>query len=359
MKTQLFSILMLLGFLAERFLFSYEFSYVVSLLALVKLMLRPRTRHLVAIIALTVIAMVSDLGIIPVEVRYIAFLLMFLVLFQFWECDPRYLFGFQVAFLLLSIASTDVPVERFVFGTAVSAMVLMVYMQSKPRLLLRYAFERFLFGISLFLPLLGYGSRAALMIWLAINWRMVIIAAPVAFFSVGFLAQSMFLEIPVFNKLFNSLNELSAVGETGEAADLRGLENLIFFQWLAEAPAWQIVLGSGFQEALPGWIIGNQFEDFAYIPHNFLFGVFFQFGVLGSFIVIWCLYHLIRSISSDFEVRMLALILILMGLVFKHGLFDTDLIMVLTAIRFIEERNRPTAQIKNQPSRTRSASSRP
>lgn len=359
MRPQLFSIILLLGFLGERFLFSYQFSYLVALLALVKLMLRPRKRHLVAILALTVIAMISDLGIIPIEARYIAFLLMFLVLLQFWECDPRYLFGFQVSFLMLCLASPNVPAERFVFGAAVSAMVLMIYLQRKPRHLLRYAFERFLFGISLFVPLLGYGSRAALMIWLAINWRVVIIAAPVAILSAGFLAQSMFLEIPIFNKLFDSLNELSAAGETGEPVSLRGLENYIFQRWLADAPAWQIVLGSGFQEALPGWIIGNQFDDFAYVPHNYLFGVFFQFGVLGSFIVIWCFYHVIRSISSDFEVRMLVLLLILIGAVVKHGTFDTDLIMVLAAIRFIEQRSCKTAQIKNQPSRARSASSKP
>lgn len=347
MRPQLFSMILLLGFLGERFLFSYQFSYVVALLALVKLMLRPRKRHIVAIIALTVIAMISDLGIIRIEARYIAFLLMFLVLIQFWECDPRYLFGFQVAFLMLSLASPNVPAERFVFGAAVSAMVLMIYMQRKPRLLLRYAFERFLFVISLFLPLLGFGSRAALMIWLAINWRAAIIAMPVAILSAGFLAHSVFFEIPVFSKLFDSLNELSAAVETDESVSLRGLEYNIFQQWLADAPAWQIVLGSGFQEALPGWIIGDQFDDFAYIPHNYLFGVFFQFGVLGSFIVIWCFYHVIRSISSDVEVRMLVLILMLIGTVVKHGTFDTDLIMVLAAIRFIEQHSFKTAQLKN------------
>lgn len=359
MKTKLFSILMLLGFMVERFLFSYEFSYLLAVLALVMLILRPNRRHLVAIIALTAIAMISDLGIILVEVRYIAFILMFMVLFQFWACDPRYLFGFQAVFLLLAFASTDVPPERFVFGAAVSAMVLMLYLQSKPRLLLRYAFERFLFGISLFLPIVGYGSRAALMIWLAVNWRIIIIAAPVALLSAGFLVTSTFFEIPVFNKLLNSLNELSVSGEVGQSVNLRGLENLIFFQWLAEAPAQQIVLGSGFQEALPGWIFGSAYDDFAYIPHNFIFGIIFQFGALGSFILIWCLYHVIHSISSHFEVRMLALTLILIGLVVKHGLFDTDLIMVLAAIRFMEERNPLKARIKNQPPRAQGASATP
>lgn len=359
MKKQLFTILMLVGFLAERFLFSYQFSYLVALVALVILIRYPQRRHLVPIIALTCIAIVSDLGIISVEVRYIAFILMFLVLFQIWECDPRYLFCFQVAFLLLSMVSTDVSVERFVFGTAVSAMVLMVYLQRKPRLLLRHAFQRFLLVISLLLPIVGYGSRAALMMWLAINWRVTIIAAPVAFLSAGFLVTSTFLEIPLFQKLLYSLTELSASGESGQPIDLRGLENLIFLQWLGKASVWQIVVGSGFQEALPGSIIGNQFDDFAYIPHNFLFGMFFQFGILGTLVLIWSLHDVIRSISPSFEVRMLALILILIGLVVKHGFFDTDLIMLLAAIRFIEARNDLTAQIKNEPSGVRSARSAP
>lgn len=341
MSSQIISFFLIFAFLAERFLLSYVFSYAAAILALIALIIDPKRRDVCVIGTLTIIAIISEASLISIEIRYIAFIITFLVLTRLWACNPWLLFGLQIFFLMSAIMFPIVPLERFVFGSAVSAMILMMYLQKKPRHILRYVVEKLLLLTSLFLPFVGYGSRAALAVWLLVNWRVAVLAVPVAAISAGLLLNSFLVELPVFGKLLTSIDELSETAQATGAVSLRGMENEVFYNWLSEANLWQYLVGSGFEQTLPGYIIGNPFGEFLYIPHNYVFGFFFQFGILGTITILYIVYCKVNESSKIFEMKFIVFSIFFMGFSVKHGFFDTDLIMILAAINFIEMREVP------------------
>jgi hypothetical protein len=346
MKARLFSAVMIVGFLIERFLYTYEFSYFAAVIALVALAVRPSYRDFLTLSALFLIALGSDLAIIRIEIRYIAFFILFLAAARFWFFDPRLLFAIQALFLLVSSTNPEVAVERYVFGTAVSAMLLIVFLKDQPRQLSRKILDKSLFIVSLLLPILGYGSRAALAVWLVLNWRVTAIFLPVAAISLSLFINNFIIDIPVIDKALSSFDELFAISPIDGPVSLRAIENVFFADWINTASIWQITMGSGYEASLPGNIIGNQFEDFTYIPHAFLLGVSFQLGLLGLLVLLWRLYHLLRISGYGTEMTMLALVILILGFVAKHGFFDTDLLMVFASLNYIADyRNRaPTAR---------------
>jgi hypothetical protein len=335
MKSQFLPSFFIIGFLTERFFYTYSFSYFAALLALGALAVRPSYRDVLAITALFTIALISDLGLIRIEVRYLAFFILFLTAARRLSFNPWLFFLMQAFFLLLSFFSSEVATERFIFGTSASALILLLYLQNQEKGIWQKIFVNVLSLTSLLIPFLGYGSRSALVLWLVVNWRVTALFLPVAIISVPIFLNEMNINLPVIEKAVSTMSELFEEQSVYGAFSLRAFENIFFLEWFTTASPWELALGSGYEATMPGDIVGDQYSEFSYIPHAFAFGVVFQLGVLGLIVLAWWMYVFFRYREYQLNVVLLASTLLVLGFIVKHGFFDTDLVMAFAALNYI------------------------
>jgi hypothetical protein len=220
-------------------------------------------------------------------------------------------FAFAPSILLLLLASR-IPVAASRFGLLKAAT---------------------LYTLSLVFAGVGFGSRSALFVWLLNVWHrstkivlgFLLVLIPIAL---------MMPDLPVLAKLLNSTSEVSSALEDTGAINLRGIETLIFLDYLSEASWHELLVGSTRPVFIPGEIFGS-FDDPLYLPHNQLLGLFFQFGLLGLLAFSVYVWHLARYYALNRECRYFLFCLLPSFMLFKHGFLDSDFALIMASVNWV------------------------
>ena len=298
---------------------------------------------LVVLVALCVIAGGAQM---TLGLRGVLFIMMFVMVARYVEINPWFHLVVQlVALAIASLFTAGSILEIFVFGPSVLFLILSDHMIRYPARngKFRSGFVAILFNILGFTAtILGNGSRSALFIWLAFNTRRLklkyfLILGAVVLLSIPALLALK--DLPVFQKLNNSITELAEPidPETGGVSQ-RAYENILFLNYITNASVREIMLGSTITILLDGEPLGQE-HDVQFIPHNQIFGMFFQFGVVGCLIFIYFLGGLLRYFFADPFCGFMMLMLLLPGFVLKGGVFDSNLALLAATLNWVRSRH--------------------
>jgi hypothetical protein len=130
----------------------------------------------------------------------------------------------------------------------------------------------------------------------------------------------------------SSLSELTTpIPEDGIGFSMRALEGLIFLSWFDTATVRELLTGSREIIYLPGVLLGKD-PDPPFIPHNQLFGLLFQFGIIGLAALAWYLRDLWRHQRGFPPGRYLFFMLLVPGFITSGGFITTDYAILAAAV---------------------------
>jgi hypothetical protein len=332
--------LLALSLLTERFFSSYAASWILGSLAAAYIAIRGDA--LARLSALSLLLLASLPGAQSGEgLRYCVFFCLFLAISRHVKLSPTVHLVLQVGMLSAALLTQAVAAERFVFGTSVllTLRAVTTWREPEPVRSLSRAVRGGLYAMgSLASAAIGYGSRSALFVWFVVLARRHAIAGGIV--TVVALSVTISLpELPIISKARTSLAEvLEPVDQATGGASLRGVEYEVFADYLKHASVLELALGSREEVTLPGAPFGRD-ADLRYIPHNQLFGIFFQFGAIGTLIVALNVLVLYRSYKPSPVIASFVLGVLAPGFLLKHGFLDTDLPLLFATFNWLAREN--------------------
>jgi hypothetical protein len=270
------------------------------------------------------------------DFRTTAFLSFTMAFGRYGLINPYLNIAAQIIAMQISLVLETQSIEAFAF--APSVIFLMIASRITKGSGLKNDVKYFILVLmSLLFAIIGYGSRSALIIWLLsmlkrsrVMFIIFLLALSLAFY--------VSLDIPVINKINDSISELTLeMGDSG-ALNLRATELAIFSEYISVASYTEILSGSTRLVYLPSEILGT-YEDLLYLPHNQILGLFFQFGVLGLLLFVTYSIQLVRYFSKDKECAYLLMSMLPVFMLFKHGFLDSDLALILASLNWLYTRN--------------------
>lgn len=283
---------------------------------------------------------------IALGLRGILFISVFMFLARYVEINPWFLLVAQLCGLAISMFNDiGISFELFLFAPSMLFLILSVevFRDKKDRLNIGGRIVAFLFTVAaLALPGLGSGSRSALFVWSAVNIRRLKIKYIIALGGILIAAIPVLValkDLQVVQKLGNSITEIAEPidPETGGVSQ-RAIENLLFLEYVISASSREILFGSTKTILLDGAPLGQD-KDVQFIPHNQIFGMIFQFGVLGFIIFLYYMYGLLKYFSVDSFCVFFLVMLLLPGFLLKAGVYDGDLALLAASLNWVRSRH--------------------
>lgn len=329
-----FTYLTTFGLLVGRLVGSYALSWAVGAVATGFVMLRGTRVERCVLLILFGLAVASGEQ-AAIGIRLTTFAAMFMLFGRYLTVNPFWLFAMQLAFLPAAFATGNV--ELYVFAPAI-LLLLFATLTEQARgggngqgTTLRVTL---LSVASLAFAGIGFGSRSAILVWLAASIRRLsfaILAAALVIIPAVVVIAS---DVPIIAKLGNSFGELTQpVDEATGSISQRGIEALIFIGWVDTATPRELLFGSTERLYEPGDLLGHD-DDPPFIPHNQVFGWFFQFGAVGITAIAVYLVTLYRRFAPNRGAQFLLLVLLPPCFLFKHAFIDSDLAMLVSALNW-------------------------
>jgi hypothetical protein len=283
---------------------------------------------------------------IALGLRGVLFISMFMVLARYVEINPWLLLIAQLFGLAISMFN-DIGIlfELFVFAPSMLFIILSVEIlrenvkkQNIVKRILAFVFTI----IALAIPSLGGGSRSALFVWSAVNIRRLRFIYIIALGGVVVAAIPVLValkDLQVVQKLGNSITEIAEPidPETGGVSQ-RAIENLLFLDYIISASDVEVLFGSTRTILLDGAPLGQD-KDVQFVPHNQIFGMIFQFGVLGFGFFLYYVYGLLKYFSADPFCAFFLAMLLLPGFLLKGGVYDGDLALLAASLNWVRRRH--------------------
>jgi hypothetical protein len=332
--------------LASRVVETYAAAWAIGLPALLFLLLAGAATERMVLALLLVLSLLlggeqGELGL-----RQTLFLALFMLFARYLvvEIAPAlllYALGFAVSSLLIGMPNTLFLLAPVVLLLLAASVVRhRARTQARPLTGPEQARVAALTLVGFVLPFLGSGSRGALFVWVADAIRR--LSLPMLL--IGALGAAAVLSIPgllIVDKLANSLDEiLSPVSDAGLGISMRGIETLVFLGWWETATPAELLFGSPELLYLPGTALGRE-DDVAFIPHNQLFGLLFQFGLTGLIAIAVYFRFLWRHQAGYRPGRFLLFALMLPGFLVLGGFITTDYAILAAAVNGLAHRWAP------------------
>lgn len=194
-------------------------------------------------------------------------------------------------------------------------------------------------AFALIFPLLGSGSRAALFVWVLHTIRRLSPAILIPSLFIGAALISL-PGLPIFNDTGANLEVIERLGYSvqelvdpapKQRINMRAVEGRIFFEWLDAASARELFIGSNKTIYLSGRFLGLP-DDPPFVPHNALFGLFFQFGFVGLVTVLLYMVSVWRYMASFRPGRELFFMLMIPGFIVLGGFVTPDFALIAGAV---------------------------
>ena len=319
-------------------------SWAVGAVGAVFILVRGRRDERLVVIGLVLLSLIAGGEQTTLGLRGVLFASTFIVVARYVEINAWMHLAAQLVALTIALASGSETGEIFLFGPSI--LCLIVATEELRNVPARPGSGRRLLAAALnlgalALPGVGYGSRSALFAWVMVNARKLKLIYLIALGGLALLAVPIVLslrDVPVIEKLGNSVTELSEPidPETGGVSQ-RAYENLLFVGYVAVADTREMLLGSTLPIYLDGEPLGQD-KDVHFIPHNQIFGTIFQFGFVGTLLILYYLIRLVGYFNADPFCSFLLVILLLSGFILKAGFYDGNLALLAGTLNWVRRR---------------------
>ena len=338
--------LVVVALLTSRLLGRYWVDWAIGLFGIFFIALRGRGSERLVLATMIVLALAAGGGQMDLGIRAALFAAMFMTLARYCPINPWFHLAAQLVSLVIAfVFGGDVPLELFVYAPCALFLIISNEMirdavphRRGPRTALLALFN----VLSFVVPSLGSGSRSALFVWATVNVRRI----RLVWLIVGALAMLAAIpillslrDLPVFQKLDNSLNEVTQPvdPDTGGFSQ-RAIENLTFLEYITAASPREILFGSTVPILLDGEPLGQD-HDVRFVPHNQIFGMVFQIGLVGSAVFLGYLIGLVRWFAAVDRFAAFTMgMLLLPAFALKQGIYDADLALLAGTLNWVRRR---------------------
>jgi len=346
--------LVVVSLLVSRLLGRYWMDWAIGLFGVFFIAVRGRGMERLVLTMMIVLALAAGGGQMDLGIRATLFAAMFMTLARYCPINPWFHLVAQLIALAVAVVDgSEVSLELFVYAPCALFLIISNEMIRDavprgrgPRAVLLVLFNL----LSFVVPSFGSGSRSALFVWATVNARRIrlvwlVVAALVVLAAVPVLLSLR--DLPVFQKLGNSLNEVTQPvdPETGGFSQ-RAIENLTFLEYITAASPREILFGSTVPILLDGEPLGQD-HDVRFVPHNQIFGMVFQLGLVGSAVFLAYLIGLLRWFAAvDGFAAFTMAMLLLPAFALKQGIYDADLALLAGTLNWVRQRQlaRSTAE---------------
>lgn len=329
--------------LASRVGGNYATTWLIGSLAVLFIAIVGRAHERLVLFGLVLLALRLGGDQAYLGLRHVLFVAQFMLFARYLVLSPALLFVMQSAVLVGVAATRGEGFELFLFTPAVMLLLIAAEIERKARQrdgrigLLTSWRAAFVNLVSLGISTLGLGSRSALFVWLGANAVRLRISSIVVVVIVAAVVWSV-PGIPMIEKLKDSVVELTQpINEATGGASQRAIEGLIFVSWLLTASPVEILGGAASASYIPGELLAKD-DDVRFVPHNQVFGLLYQFGILGCLLVVYYLRRLYVHLRPNRTASYMMLLLLLPCFLFKHGFLDTDLAMIFAVLNWMRFR---------------------
>lgn len=330
--------------LASRVGGNYATTWLIGSLAVLFIAAVGRAHERLVLIGLALLALRLGGDQAYLGLRHVLFLAQFILFARYLVLSPAMLFCLQSAVLVGVAATRGEGFELFIFTPVVMLLLIASGIEREAsrrdgRIGLLTSWRiAFVSVISLAISTLGLGSRSALFVWLGANARRVRVSSIALALIVAAVIWSV-PGIPIVEKLKDSVVELTQpINEVTGGASQRAIEGLIFVNWLLAASPAEILAGAASASYIPGELLAKD-DDVRFVPHNQVFGLLYQFGIVGLLLVAYYFRRLYVHLKPSRSASYMMLVLLLPCFLFKHGFLDTDLAMIFAVLNWVRFRD--------------------
>lgn len=320
--------------------------WAIGVIGAIFLLLKGRGDERLLLIGLTLLALVAGGEQTGIGLRGVLFISTFVALARYVKLNLWVHLGLQsFGLAFAAYGESDAAIEVFLFGPSILLLILateIVRSANGAPSFGRQAVAQLFNLASLAISGIGYGSRSALFLWAAVNARRLKLVYLIAFGGalLALVPVAIALQdLPIVQKLGNSVGELAKpIDEETGAVSQRGYENLLFLAYISAASPREILLGSTTAIFLDGGPLGQE-DDVHFIPHNQIFGIMFQYGLVGSFLLLFYLTGLVKYFNADPFCSFVMVLLLLAGFILKAGFYDGNLALMAATLNWIRSQH--------------------